>query len=264
MFRDKRIAMTMMGLLIAGALVAVASAQEAAPGAAPAESESIPTKSLLQIFHDGGVLMYPIALCSIVLMVFVFERFIALRRSRVIPGPFVKKFLEQLEEGQLDRDSALKLCEENQSPVSFVLTAAVKKWGRTAVEVEQAIIDSGERVSGDLRKHLRIMNGITQVSPLLGLLGTVMGMISSFNAIAGSQASGQRERMAEGIAEALITTAGGMFVAIPALLAYLYFVGRVDRLVSELDSIGQRVVDVISADAVEREAASRGSRKKAA
>src|SRR6476620_4727926 len=171
-------------ILLALALATSAAAQEAAP----AEPESIPTKSLLQIFHDGGVLMYPIALCSIVLLVFVFERFIALRRSRVIPGPFVKKFLEQLEEGQLDRDSALKLCDENQSPVSFVLTAAVKKWGRTAVEVEQAIIDSGERVAGDLRKHLRIMNGITQVSPLLGLVGTVMGMISSFNAIAASQA----------------------------------------------------------------------------
>jgi biopolymer transport protein ExbB len=211
--------------------------------------EAIPTKSMLAIFHDGGLLMYPIALCSFALVAFVFERFIALRRGRVIPRPFVRRFLEQLREGQLDRDKALKLCHENKSPVAQVFAAAVKKWGRTSVEVEQAILDSGERVNNQLRRHLRLMNGISQVAPLLGLLGTVMGMIISFNGISSAAgADGQREMLAGGIAQALITTAAGMLVAIPALIAYLYFVGRVDSLITEIDALGQQVVELIAAD----------------
>src|SRR5213596_554482 len=84
---------------------------------------AIPTKSMLAIFHEGGPLMYPIALCSFALLVFVFERFIALRRGRVIPRPFVRRFLEQLREGQLDREKAIKLCEDNNSPIATVFVA---------------------------------------------------------------------------------------------------------------------------------------------
>jgi biopolymer transport protein ExbB len=214
-------------------------------------AEAIPTKNMLSVFYDGGPLMYPIALCSFVLLVFVFERFIALRRGRVIPRPFVKRFLAQLREGQLDREKALKLCQDNRSPVAQVFGAAVKKWGRTSVEVEQAILDAGERVNNQLRRHLRVMSGISQVAPLLGLLGTVLGMIISFNGIAATPgADGQREMLAGGISQALLTTAGGMFVAIPAMLGYLYFVGRVDQLITEIDALGQQIVELISADAL--------------
>ena len=93
------------------------------------------------------------------------------------------------------------------------------------------------------------MNGISQVSPLLGLLGTVLGMIVSFNGISSTAgADGQREMLAGGIAQALITTAAGMLVAIPALTSYLYFVGRVDGLITEIDALGQQVVELIAAD----------------
>src|SRR3954452_16016620 len=170
--------------------------------------DAIPTKSMLAIFHEGGLLMYPIALCSFALLVFVFERFIALRRGRVIPRPFVRRFLDQLREGQLDREKAIKLCQENKSPVAQGFAAAAKKGGRTSWKVEQAILDTGERVNNQLRRHLRLMNGVSQVSPLLGLLGTVMGMIASFNGIsATSGADGQREMLAGGIAQALLSTA---------------------------------------------------------
>jgi biopolymer transport protein ExbB len=241
----------------------------AAPQPVAASTQSAPqpstTKSLLQTFVDGGPLMYPIALCSFLLVVFICERFVSLRRGQVIPRPFVTRIFEQIREGQLDRETALELCEKNGSPVALVLAGGFKKWGRTAVEVEQAVLDSGERVCNQLRKYLRLFNGISQVAPLLGLLGTVMGMISSFNAISSSQETGQREMMAAGIAEALITTAAGMLVAIPALLAYLHFLSRVDQLVSEIDSHGQKLVEMISADGLERLARERSpARKKAA
>ena len=245
--------MTLRGLICVGSLascllLATAALAQDSLAEEAAEAGKIPTKNLLDVMHDGGPLMYPIGLCSFVLFVFVFERFIALRRGRVIPRPFVKRILEQLKEGQLDKEKALQLCEDNRSPVAIVFAAAVKKWGRTSVEVEQAILDSGERVTNQLRAHLRLFSGISQVSPLLGLLGTVVGMISSFNAISASDAMGQRELLAGGIAQALLTTAAGMIVAIPALMAYLYFVSRVDSLVTEIDSVGQQLVELISAD----------------
>jgi len=231
-------------------VLAVALLLSGAPTAAAQEAGPIPTKNMLSVFYDGGPMMYPIALCSFALCVFIFERLVALRRGRVIPRPFVKRFLEQLREGQLDREKALKLCEEDKSPIAQVFAAAVKKWGRTSVEVEQAILDSGERVNNQLRRYLRLLNGISQVAPLLGLLGTVMGMITSFNGIsAAAGADGQREMLAGGIAQALITTAAGMLVAIPALIAYLFFVGRVDSLITEIDALGQQVVELIAADA---------------
>jgi biopolymer transport protein ExbB len=222
--------------------------QVRAPAPPLVEQEKIPTKNLLQVLREGGPVMIPIGVCSVVLLVFVFERFISLRRGRVIPGPFVKRFLDQIEDGQLDRDAAEGLCEQNGSPAAAIFAAAVRKWGRPSVEVEQAIIDAGERVTNDLRKYLRLLNGISTVSPLLGLLGTVFGMIAAFNEIASADAMGRPELLAGGIGEALLTTAAGLCVAIPAMIAHLYFAGRVDRLIMDLDRLGQRLVDLIAAD----------------
>ena len=107
------------------------------------------------------------------------------------------------------------------------------------MEVEQAVLDSGERVANGLRRYLRLFHGISTISPLLGLLGTVLGMINSFNTVASADAMGRPELLASGISQALLTTAAGLLVAIPALVAHLYFVGRVARLLMEIDALGQ-------------------------
>lgn len=218
---------------------------------APAVDEAIPNKNLLEIMRAGGILMWPLLLCSVITVVFLFERLIAVRRSRVIPGPFVKRFLHQLRDGLLDKEQALELCARHPSTVATVFAAAVKKWGRPAVEIEQAILDSGERAVNELRRYVRVFNGVSTISPLLGLLGTVFGMIKAFNDIALSNAMGKPELLAAGISEALITTAAGLTIAIPALAIYLYFVGRVDALIIEIDAAGQEVVGVISAEALQ-------------
>ncbi len=171
-----------------------------------------------------------------------------LRGGRVIPRPFVKRLIEMLEQQQIDRDEALELCQKNPSPIAEVISAAVRRYGRPAVDVEQAVMDSGERVASSLRKHLRIFSGASNLGPLLGLLGTVLGMIEAFNEISGANAMGRPEMLAGGISEALITTASGLIVAIPAYLAYMFFTGRVDKLLMELDGYAQQVVDTISAE----------------
>jgi biopolymer transport protein ExbB len=138
-----------------------------------------------------------------------------------------------------------------------VFAAAVRKWGKPAVEVEQAVLDEGERIANALRRYLRVLNGVSTVSPLLGLLGTVWGMIQAFNVIATSPAMGRAEMLAGGISVALITTAAGLLVAIPALIFYLYFVGRVDSLIMEIDQHAQDVVNLISFEALEESTSAR-------
>ena len=208
----------------------------------------IPTSDLKQIVHDAGPLMYAILLCSFLLVAFLLERTVSLRRSRVIPGPFVTRFLQQLRDGQLDREQALELCEANGSPVANVFAGAIRKWGRPGVEVEQGVIDAGERVTNGLRRYLRIFYGVATVGPLLGLMGTVLGMIQTFNVIATADALGRAELLAGGIAKALLNTAGGLAVAIPASIFYVFFVSRVDRLVIEIDKLAQEVVNIVSAE----------------
>ncbi len=220
----------------------------AAAGDSLAPAAQPPTRTLLQVIREGGPLMIPIGICSFVLLVFAFERTISLRRGRVVPRPFVKRFLQQLREGQFDRETALELCDANRSPAAEIFAAALHKWGRPSVEVEQAILDAGERVTNQLRRYLRVLNGVSTISPLLGLLGTVLGMIQAFNAIATTDAMGKPELLAAGISQALITTAAGLSVAIPALIAYLYFCGRVDQLIMTLDALGQKVVPLIASD----------------
>ncbi|MEE2640626.1 MAG: MotA/TolQ/ExbB proton channel family protein [Planctomycetota bacterium] len=215
------------------------------------ESNIFTSKSLLEIIRNGGPMMIPIGIASILLLVFVFERITSLRRGRIIPRHFVKLFLTQLREGKLNQKKAVRVCKENPSVISSIFSAASQKWGRPSVEVEQAVLDEGERVTYKLKKHLRLINGIATVTPLLGLLGTVVGMIVAFDAIgASSTSSDPKLLIANGISQALLTTAAGMSVAIPALIAYIYFVGLVDRLIVEIDSLGQKVVAHVAGDGV--------------
>jgi biopolymer transport protein ExbB len=238
---------------------ATAADTENSSGAAKASH-----RTLISFFKDGGPLMYPILVCSIIMVLFSLERVISLRRRRIIHRPFVKQFLHQLREGKFDRDEALEFCEKNHSIVAGIFAAAVRKWGRPGVEVEQAILDAGERAANGMRRNLRLLNGVATISPLLGLLGTVFGMIMSFNEIAHEQAMGSPEQLAGGIGVALLTTAFGLSVAIPSMISYMYFLSRVDRLVMELDALGQEVVGEISAEELANKADRPRTRKKAA
>lgn len=229
--------------------------------ASNADSGSIRTDNLLSIIRDGGVIMIPILFCSFILVVFILERLLFLRRGRVIPKPFVRGVIEQLEQQQLDQEEALKLCEDNGSLIAQLFAAALKKWNRPAVEMEQAVVDAGTHITSQLRKYLRFFNAISNLTPLLGLLGTVTGMIDAFNSIAQADAMGRPELLASGIGSALITTAGGLCVAIPAYAVYVYFLGRTDKLILEMDELVANVVELTSAEALQ---SSRRTRRKAA
>ena len=225
---------------------------DADPATSPVKTEPektylIPTEPL-ELFKAGGFSMWPLLLASIISLWFALERLVVLRRSRVIPRAFVNRFIQHLEQGKLNAETALRLCEENQSPISDVFAHGVRKWGKASVEVEQAILDGGERQVALLRTHLRIIHGVYTISPLLGLLGTVAGMIMSFNELAQGGDTDRMQRLAGGVGVALITTASGLFVAIPSFVIYMLLSGRVDGLIIEMDSLGQKVVNLISSD----------------
>ncbi len=260
------VAALLAALMLAGSIGQRAEAQEPrAPESGPAAAAKVAPAAAapkgiprepLEVWDALGLLRYPLALCSVVLVWFSIERLVVLRRGRVIPRPFVKRFFEHLEEGKLDPKAALKLCEENGSPIASIFAHGVRKWGKSSVEVEQAIIDGGERQVSQLRNHLRVINGTATISPLLGLLGTVIGMIEAFNQISTKAAMGKSEELAAGIGLALLTTAVGLFIAIPAMIIYMYLSGRVDALVIEMDGLAQTLVDSISADGLAEQARS--------
>lgn len=179
-----------------------------------------------------------------------FERLFVLRHRRVIPRAFIDRFLQHLRSGRMDKTNAIAVCQQDGSPMAGVFLHGVRKWGKPSVEIEQAVIDGGERQISQLKKRLRVLNGVATLSPLVGLLGTVIGMIQAFNDIAESNAMGQAEQLARGIAMALLTTAIGLFIAIPALTAYMYLAGKVDGLVMEMDELGQELVHLISGEAL--------------
>ncbi len=219
------------------------------PGDADAAAEPaglIPTGNLLATIRDGGWLMIPLVGCSFALAVFGIERLVSLRTGSVVPKLFVDRFVAQLQDRALSHSAALEACEENGSPAARVFAAAIRRWGRPAVEIEQAAIDACERELNHLRRYRRVFNGVATISPLLGLLGTVFGLIRSFNVVAAAGAMGRPDLLAGGFGEALITTAMGLLVAIPAMVLHSYFTSRVDRLAMRLDESCQQVIDEIS------------------
>ena len=232
---------------------------------AEAEGSIIPWEmpAFVTKIAQGGWLMIPLAVCSLIVFALSLERLIALRRGRVIPRPFVRRFTECVEDGQLSYDEATELCEAFDCPVAEVFRAAVRRWGRPMFEVEQAVMDAGDRVADGLKRFLKVFHAISNVAPLLGLLGTVLGMIEAFDTMSGQESMGRPEMLASGISVALMTTAGGLSVAIPAYLAFMYFSSKSDNYLNEIDKLCQRVVDCISAEALEN-ADSRNNRKRRA
>jgi biopolymer transport protein ExbB len=206
----------------------------------------IPTTPV-EIIEELNFWLVPFLLASIIAVWFTIERVVVLRRTRVIPPEFVDPFMKAIQ-GGISPEVALEKCDSNDSATAAIFGHGVRKWGRSSVEVEQAMIDGGERQVGQLRRHLRVLNGVATVTPLLGLLGTVIGMIQAFNDIASAGAMGKADQLAAGIAVALLTTAFGLAIAIPSLIMYMYLSGRVEALVMEMDELALRVVRAISAE----------------
>ena len=207
----------------------------APPGPAAAAAQSA-TLSLWDFVIKGGVMMIPIGLCSLVVLAVVVERLLLLRRSRIIPPGFLQSVRAAFSTG--GADEALRYCKSSASSIGAILAAGLRRAGASEQIIEKQIADAGEREIAVLRKRLRALSVIAAVAPLLGLLGTIFGMIRAFQTVAVSgEALGRTELLAGGIYEAMVTTAAGLLVAIPALISYHWIAAKVDRLVADMDHL---------------------------
>ena len=179
--------------------------------------------------------MYPILLCSVIALAIFLERLYALRRSRVIPLGFVSE-LEVFRERGGEQDALLSLCERYDSALARVIKAGAERISYGLAEVAHAVEGMGQHEAALLSTNLRMMGVISNLAPMLGLLGTVLGMIHAFSVIA-KAGTGRPELIASGISEALLTTAAGLIVAIPTLAGYHYLRSKIDRYVVEMEEV---------------------------
>ena len=193
----------------------------------------------------GGWLMLPILLCSVIALAIVGERFWSLQRKRITPVNLVSQVWQWYQNNELTDQNIQLLA--NNSPLGKVLAAGLVNRRHPREIMKESIEDTGRQVVIELERYLNTLGTIASITPLLGLLGTVIGMIKVFAAIT-AHGVGNPSVLAGGISEALITTATGLSVAIPSLIFYRYFRGKVDELVLKMEEESLKIVDVMHGD----------------
>jgi len=224
------------------------------------------TGTLMEYMVQGGLVMWFLLAMSIIALAVIFERLWALSQAKINVNEFLTKIRKALIVNKSIRD-AIKVCEQYRGPVASIMKAGLLKYGQTKEDIEKTIETAALYEMGRLEKRLVILSSIANVAPLLGFLGTVTGMIKSFKALAevGLTDPGA---VASGISEALLTTAGGLFVAIPVQLAYNYFTSRINSSVRDietstnmlLESFGEMQRDGVTPDQAGVTAAASASR----
>jgi biopolymer transport protein ExbB len=197
---------------------------------------------MIELIVKGGVFMYPIIFCSIVALAVFIERILLLRRKKIIPDDFIRQVEELIKKEKFSE--AVFLCQNNLSSISKIFLAGLKNAKKGMWLVKEAIEERGSREALILEKHVAILATIANLTPLLGLLGTVSGMIKTFKVIS-VQGIGNPAPLAGGIAEALITTAAGLSVAIPTLVGHRFLKDKANTLVFEMEEDSIRIVDLM-------------------
>jgi biopolymer transport protein ExbB len=197
---------------------------------------------MLEIVQAGGWMMWPIIACSVVAVAIVLERLWTLQERRVIPPSVANHVWELVQQNQLDVKQIQQV--HQSSPIGQVFAAGLAYRHASRDVLKEVVEDTGRHVVHDLERYLSPLGTIAAISPLLGLLGTVSGMIRSFTAITGTGVPNAGV-LAAGISEALVATAAGLTVAIPSLIAYRYLRGRVDGLVVKIEKESIRFIEAL-------------------
>ncbi len=199
---------------------------------------------MIELFRSGGYVMYPILLCSILFVAILIERLFHLHRAQINTNEFVAGIRNILKKGNIAE--AVSICEDTPGPVAHVIKAGIMKHDRPKAEIREAIDDAALHEVPRLEKNLVVLATIAHISPLLGLFGTVLGMIQVFDKIKKLAGHTDPVQLAGGIGQALITTAAGLAVAIPVFVAYNYLVSRVGALVWDMERTATEVVDLLT------------------
>lgn len=198
---------------------------------------------MFEYFLKGGIMMWPLLLCSILATTIIIERFINYHRIKIDVNEFLVRLRKHLYVNHMKE--ALALCEKTPGPVAFVLAAGIKESDHGRIAMEEAMEEAGLEAIPRVEKFLPMLSTLASVSTLLGFTGTVTGMIHAFNAIAASNITTPKI-VASGVSEALMTTAYGLFIAIPTIVAYNYFVSRADGFVLEIEKSSAELIGIIT------------------
>lgn len=204
--------------------------------------------NLFSIFVKGGFVMYPILLCSIIALTVIIDRYIVLRKAKINVPAFMVRIRGLIK--KKDISGAVSYCMEEKSPVANIIRKGLKKYKLGHERVKEAIENAGKQEISKLEKGLPVLASIAGIAPLIGFLGTVTGMIQAFMTIEDLQGAANPSDLAGGIWVALVTTAFGLIVGIPALAFYNYFLGSVKRLVGDMEAVANDVVDIIQDNTV--------------
>jgi biopolymer transport protein ExbB len=197
---------------------------------------------MFEIVRAGGWVMWPIIACSVAALAIIGERLWSLQKKYVSPSNLVPQVQQWLERKQLDQ-ARIQLLHES-SPLGRILAAGLINRNHSREVIKESIEDAGRHVVPELERYLNSLGTIAAISPFLGLLGTVLGMIRMFAGI-GAQGVGDPAVVAGGIAQALITTAAGLAVAIPSVMFYRYFRGRVNELLVDMEQQAVKLVEML-------------------
>ncbi|MEQ1505267.1 MAG: MotA/TolQ/ExbB proton channel family protein [Myxococcota bacterium] len=199
---------------------------------------------MIEWLMKGGPVMVPIAIASIVALAAVLERLWSLRRERVVPQSFCVEVIELLRQERYA--DAITACRKRDVAISRILEVAIEARTEGRSMIKEKVEEVGRREAAELERYLSVIGMVGAVGPLLGLLGTVSGMIRTFSAVEGG-GIGRMEFVAGGISEALITTLSGLVVAIPAVVAHRLLAARVDGLLVDMEEVSIGVVDLLVA-----------------
>ncbi len=197
---------------------------------------------MFELFKAGGWLMFPIVLCSIGAFVICIERAWSLRKNRVAPKHLVAQVWSWIKNNQLDKNKLKSL--KASSPLGEILAAGLVNHVHGRETMKESIQEAGRHAALTLEKYLNTLGTIAQITPLLGLLGTVIGMIKVFTVIT-QLGTGDASALSLGISEALITTAAGLTIGIPALIFHRHYERKVEEIVTEMEQEALKIVEVL-------------------
>jgi biopolymer transport protein ExbB len=217
-----------------------AALPDTAQASAPPAAE---TQSVLDILLLGGWVMIPILVLSLLTVYLFVERLLTLRRAQADPEAITARVKQYMRSG--DKQGAIAFCQERDTPITRILKQGLERLGRPIAEIQDAVQAAGKYEAFELERRTNLLASIAGIAPLLGFLGTVLGMIRAFQEIQNLQGNVNPSVLAGGIWEALITTAAGLVVGILALFFYNYLLARIRRLINDMERSATNFIDVL-------------------
>lgn len=221
----------------------ISIAQEEATVPAATQEVDKPKQTFAYFWKAGGIMMWPLGICSLLTLAFTIELILSLKVSKFAPVEIVKTLEEKIKQKEIQ--SAIEICDKNQSFLAKVLKKGLTIAVETPEKMEEAIAEEGAKEAIDYQHKVGYLSALATIAPMLGLLGTVTGLIQAFYVVAYEAGMGKPTLLAKGVMEALITTVAGMVIGIPAMALYFYFRNKLQKLIIGVEENSTNLVRLI-------------------